>query len=59
MNLIYFKKLGKVQSWRPIAQLFDGLTDRLENWAAGVHNRTIVCDFEESDGIGCTLTCQT
>ena len=41
---------------RPIARLFDGLTDRLvnrmENRAVGSHNRTIVCDFEESDGIG-------
>ena len=43
---------------------FDGLKDRLENRmenrAMGAHNRTIVCDFEESDGIGWSrLTCQT
>ena len=47
-------------SRRPIARLFDGLTDRLEirmeNRAVGVHNQTNVSDFEESDGIGRSLT---
>ena len=47
-------------SRRLIARLFDGLTDRLEirmeNRAVGVHNQTNVCDFEESDGIGWSLT---
>ena len=46
-----------------IARLFDGLADRMENRrenrAVGAHNRTIGCDFKESDGIGMTLTCQT
>ena len=51
-------------SRRPIARLFDGLTDRIEkigreNRAVGAHNRTIGCDFKESDGVGRTLTCQT
>ena len=50
-------------SLRPIARLFDGLTDRLENRrenrAVGAHNWTIGCDFKESDGVGRTLTCQT
>ena len=40
---------------RPIAPLFNSLTDRLENrmenWAKGAYNWTIVCDFEESDGV--------
>ena len=39
----------------PIAWLFDGLTDRLENRienrAVGAHNWTIVCDFEQPDGV--------
>ena len=39
----------------PIARLFDGLTDRLENLmenrAVGPHNQTIVFNFEESDSI--------
>ena len=42
-------------SRRPIARLFDILMDRfenqMENRAIGAHNRTIVCDFEESDRI--------
>ena len=50
-------------SCRPIVRLFDGLTDRMENrrenQAVGAHSQTIGCDFEESDGIGRTLTCQT
>ena len=50
-------------SYCPIVRLFDGLTDRIENrWenrAVGAHNPTIRCDFEESVGIGRTLTCQT
>ena len=48
-----------VLSRRPIAKLFDGLRDRRENRAVGAHNRTIGCDFKESDGIIRTLTCQT
>ena len=40
---------------RPIARLFDGLTDWLENQtenqAVGAHNRTKVCDFEKSGGL--------
>ena len=50
-------------SRRHNARLFDGLTDRLknriENRAVGAHNRMVVCDSEESDGIGWSLTCQT
>ena len=50
-------------SWRPIVRLYDGWTDRMENRsknrAVGARNRTIGCDFEESVGIGRTLTCQT
>ena len=46
----------------PIARLFDGLMDRLENgmenWSVDVHNRTIVCNFEESGGIWWSLTWQ-
>ena len=59
INLHNFQKL----SWRPIVRFFDGLTDRMENrrenWAVGAHDRTIGCNFEKSDGIGRTLTCQT
>ena len=56
--LVYLLFLGKLLRRRPIAQLFDGLKDRLENQienrAMGAHNRTIVFDFEESkelDGV--------
>ena len=38
------------------------LPDNLMVWRIGGkigHNRTIVCDFKESDGIRRTLTCQT
>ena len=35
----------------PIARLFDGMTDQLENQSVGAHNWTIVCDTEELDGV--------
>ena len=47
----------------PIARSFDGLTDwleyRMENWAVGAHDEGIVDYFEELDGNGWSLTCQT
>ena len=46
-------------SRRPIARLFDGLTDRMENRrenrAMGAHNRTIGCDFKESDDMSASI----
>ena len=65
LNDIYQYQLAQFSklSWRPIVRLFDGLTDRMENRrenrAMGAPNRIIGCDFEESYGIGRTLTCQT
>ena len=60
LNDIYYQlaQFSKL-SWRPIVRLFGGLTDRMENRAMGAQNQTIGCDFEESDGIGRTFTCQT
>ena len=29
----------------------DWLENRMENRAVGAHNKTIVCNFEESDGL--------
>ena len=56
-------KNQRMISRRPIARFFDGLTDRRENRrenrAVGAYNRTIGCDFKETDVIGRTLTCQT
>ena len=53
----------KMASHCPIIGWFDGsvgwLEYRMENQAVGAHNRTIVCDFEELDGIRWTLTCNT
>ena len=60
-SLLYQRGGRPVLSRRPIARLFDGLTDRMENRmenrAVRAHNRmrTIECDFKESDGIGRTL----
>ena len=35
----------------PIAKLFPGLTDQMENWSMGGLKRTIIYDFEELDGV--------
>ena len=52
-NTLYWGDL--VLSRHPIAPLLNDLMDPIENWienrAVGVHNLTIVCDFEESDGV--------
>ena len=39
--------------------LMDWLENRMENQSVGAYNQTIVCNFEKSDGIGLSLTCQT